>query len=91
MVLNKCAGTLWESSKLFVAKGTFPMQNQFAVICEKGTPHESKQNIKCSKYNLMHLQNQGKVFLSYSNSLVLFMFLKNFNTIDSFHLFRTDV
>ena len=35
IVLNKCTGTLWESSEFFVAKGTLPTQNQFVASSEK--------------------------------------------------------
>ena len=41
-----------------------PTQNQFVEGREKVAPRESKQNIKCTQYNLLYLQNQGKVFLS---------------------------
>ena len=65
--------------------------NQFAVSREKVTPRESKQNIKCSQYNPLYLQNHGKVFHFYSSSLILLMFLQNLHTFGSFHLLRTDV
>ena len=41
-----------------------PTQNQFVEGREIGAPRESKQNIKCTQYTLLYLQNQGKVFLS---------------------------
>ena len=86
IVLNKCAGALWESSKNFVVKGKFPTHSQFVVNREKSTPRESKQNIKYSQYNLLYLQNQGKVFTFYSNRLMLFIFFKKFEYIWLFSL-----
>ena len=79
-ILNKCANALWKFSKIFFVKGKFPMESWFDESLEKRTPSENKQNIKCSPYNLLYLQNHSKVFLFYSSRLILFMFLSRFST-----------